>query len=126
MVVCLGKAYTHQASRPSYFELVRLKAGSAFRDLLVRSPVELTTYFDHCRGLKFEDKPNYAMLRQLFGQIMDREGYTRDTRFDWVDGSSQNGIHWCLRTITGTSDSQREMCPCYSTWNLTFIDRKVL
>ncbi|KAG0699226.1 kinase-like domain-containing protein [Suillus ampliporus] len=68
-----------------------MKAGSPFRDLLARSPAEFTTYFDHCRGLKFEDKPNYVLLRQLFSQIMDREGCTGDTMFDWMDGSSRQG-----------------------------------
>lgn len=69
-----------------------MKAGPAFRDLLARSPVEFTTYFDHCRGLKFEDKPNYFLLRQLFGQILVKEGWTENTRFDWEDGSSHKGV----------------------------------
>ncbi|KAG1839141.1 hypothetical protein DFJ58DRAFT_859919 [Suillus subalutaceus] len=68
-----------------------MKAGSAFRDLLARSPAEFTTYFDHCRGLKFEEKPIYALLRQLFSQMMEREGWTGDTRFDPLDGSSGKG-----------------------------------
>ncbi|KAG2064035.1 kinase-like protein [Suillus decipiens] len=69
-----------------------MKAGSAaFRDLLARSPAEFTTYFDHCRSLKFEEKPNYGLLRQLFVQIMEREGWAGDTRFDPLDGSSDKG-----------------------------------
>jgi len=69
-----------------------MKAGSAaFHDLLARSPAEFTTYFDHCRGLKFEEKPNYALLRQLFSQIMEREGWVGDARFDPLDGSSDKG-----------------------------------
>ncbi|KAG2071500.1 kinase-like protein [Suillus decipiens] len=69
-----------------------MKSGSAFRDLLARSPVEFTAYFDHCRGLKFDEKPNYALLRQLFSQIMAREGWTESTRFDWEDASSPKGV----------------------------------
>ncbi|KAG2340935.1 hypothetical protein BDR05DRAFT_1032181 [Suillus weaverae] len=69
-----------------------MKTGSAaFRDLLARSPAEFTTYFDHCRSLKFEEKPNYALLRQLFSQIMEREGWMGDTRFDPLDGNSDKG-----------------------------------
>lgn len=68
-----------------------MKAGSPFRDLLARSPVEFTTYFDHCRGLKFDEKPDYALLRQLFSQMMVREGWTEDTRFDWEDASPHKG-----------------------------------
>ncbi|KAG1841813.1 kinase-like domain-containing protein [Suillus subalutaceus] len=69
-----------------------MKAGSAaFCDLLARSPPEFTTYFDHCRSLEFEDKPNYALLRQLFSQMMEKEGWTGDTRFDPLDGSTDIG-----------------------------------
>ncbi|KAG1741524.1 kinase-like domain-containing protein [Suillus paluster] len=68
-----------------------MKAGSAFRDLLARSSTEFTTYFDHCRGLKSEEKPSYALLRQLFSQITDREGGMGDTRFDQADESSRKG-----------------------------------
>ncbi|KAG1849705.1 hypothetical protein DFJ58DRAFT_794829 [Suillus subalutaceus] len=60
-----------------------MKAGSAFRDLLTRSPVEFTTYFDHCRGLK-----------QLFNQILVTEGWTENSRFDWEDGSSRKDIRF--------------------------------
>ncbi|KAG2071481.1 kinase-like protein [Suillus decipiens] len=69
-----------------------MKSGSAFRDLLARSPVEFTAYFDHCRGLKFDEKPNYALLRRLFGQIVVREGLAENTRFDWEDGSPHKGM----------------------------------
>ncbi|KAG2137378.1 kinase-like protein [Suillus bovinus] len=72
--------------------MAEMKAGStAFRDLLAHSPAEFTTYFDHCRGLKFEEKPNYALLRQLFSQIIEREGWTGDTRFDPLERSSDKG-----------------------------------
>lgn len=72
--------------------MAEMKAGSAaFRDLLTCSPAEFTTYFDHCRSLKFEEKPNYGLLRRLFSQIMEREGWTGNTRFDPLDGSSDKG-----------------------------------
>ncbi|KAG1867737.1 hypothetical protein F4604DRAFT_1503760, partial [Suillus subluteus] len=61
--------------------------------LLTRSPEEFTTYFNHCRGLKFDEKPNYTLLRQLFSQhMMVREGWTENTRFDWEDASLRKGM----------------------------------
>ncbi|KAG1815101.1 uncharacterized protein BJ212DRAFT_1273475 [Suillus subaureus] len=42
--------------------MLKTKAGSALRDLLARSPVEFTTYFDHCHGLEFKEKPDYTLL----------------------------------------------------------------
>ncbi|KAG1849685.1 hypothetical protein DFJ58DRAFT_914837 [Suillus subalutaceus] len=71
-----------------------MRAGLPFRDLLVRSPVEFTTYFDHCRGLKFDEKLNYALLRQLFSQIMVREGWTENTGFDWEDASPRKDVRF--------------------------------
>ncbi|KAG2034635.1 kinase-like domain-containing protein [Suillus americanus] len=68
-----------------------MKAGSPFHDLLTRSPEEFTTYFNHCRGLKFDEKPNYALLRQLFSQVVVREGWTDNTMFDWEDASLRKG-----------------------------------
>ncbi|KAF9219687.1 kinase-like protein [Gyrodon lividus] len=59
-----------------------MKAGLVFRELLARSPPEFTRYFDHCRGLKFEEKPDYSLLRQVFQEWMTREGWTDDGCFD--------------------------------------------
>ncbi|KAG1748029.1 kinase-like protein [Suillus occidentalis] len=81
-----------QSLEAKLLRMGEMKAGSAFRDLLARSPVEFTTYFDHCRGLKFEDKPSYLLLRQLLGQVLVKEGWTENTRFDWEDGSSHKGV----------------------------------
>ena len=41
------------------------------------------TYLNFCRSLKFEDKPDYAYLRQLFRSLFHKLGYTYDYVFDW-------------------------------------------
>ncbi len=71
------------------WKLVRMgeiKTGNAFRDYLARSPSEFTTYFDHCHGLAFEEKPDHAMLKRVFRDRMEREGWEYDWKFDWMDG----------------------------------------
>ncbi|KAG2353927.1 kinase-like domain-containing protein [Suillus spraguei] len=86
---CLPWEDIYTPNKGAYLrQMGEMKAGSAaFRDLLVRSPAEFTMYFDHCRGLKFKEKLNYGLLRQLFVQIMEREGWTGDMRY----GSSNKG-----------------------------------
>ena len=44
---------------------------------------EFATYLNFCRSLKFEDKPDYAYLRQLFRNLFHKLGYTYDYVFDW-------------------------------------------
>ena len=62
-----------------------MKAGKPFRDLLARSPPELTAYFDHCRSLAFEDEPDYSLLRGIFQKRMDAEGWDVHGKYDWED-----------------------------------------
>ena len=66
-----------------------MKAGRVFADLLRRSPREFTEYFDHCRNLKFEEKPNYTFVKQLFYRRSEAEGWTGENgRFDWMEGTA--------------------------------------
>ena len=46
--------------------------------------VEFATYLNYCRQLRFEDRPDYAYLRQLFRNLFHREGYVYDYVFDWT------------------------------------------
>ncbi|KAK9055699.1 hypothetical protein SSX86_026784 [Deinandra increscens subsp. villosa] len=47
-------------------------------------PSEFTSYFDYCRSLKFENKPDYSYLKRLFRDLFIREGYQFDYVFDWT------------------------------------------
>ena len=36
-------------------------------------PIEFNTYFQYCRSLRFDDKPDYSYLRKLFRDLFCRE-----------------------------------------------------
>jgi len=44
---------------------------------------EFATYLNYCRSLRFDDKPDYSYLRQLFRSLFHRQGFTYDYVFDW-------------------------------------------
>ncbi|KAF8491428.1 kinase-like domain-containing protein [Gautieria morchelliformis] len=77
--------------RAKLLRIGEMKAGSEFADLLLRSPPEFTRYFEHCRNLAFEERPNYQLLKEIFQKRMEQEHWSYDDMFDWVDGTSEKG-----------------------------------
>jgi len=47
-------------------------------------PEEFGSYLTYCRGLKFEEKPDYGYCRKLFKDFMHRMNYENDFMYDWV------------------------------------------
>ncbi|CAD7681161.1 unnamed protein product [Nyctereutes procyonoides] len=47
-------------------------------------PAEFAMYLNHCRGLRFEEAPDYMYLRQLFRIIFRTLNHQYDYTFDWT------------------------------------------
>ena len=66
---------------------------------------EFATYLNFCRSLRFDDKPDYAYLRQLFRNLFHKLGYTYDYVFDWntarLSVSVQRNTDRCLLCVGG-------------------------
>jgi hypothetical protein len=73
--------------------------------LLLMCAVEFATYLNYCRSLRFEDKPDYSYLRQIFRNLFHREGYTYDYIFDWT---LQIQVGSCLCSPSSFSKEQRK------------------
>ncbi|XP_023216135.1 casein kinase I-like [Centruroides sculpturatus] len=46
-------------------------------------PAEFATYLNYCRGLRFDETPDYTYLRQLFSNLFRTLNYQYDSVFDW-------------------------------------------
>lgn len=46
-------------------------------------PDAFKDYLNYCRGLKFEEEPDYEYLRDLFQQLASKVKIELDGRFDW-------------------------------------------
>lgn len=84
------------ATKKQKYERISEKKLSTPVEVLCRGyPSEFVTYLNFCRSLKFEDKPDYAYLRQLFRSLFHKLGYTYDYVFDWntarISSSDQSG-----------------------------------
>ena len=47
-------------------------------------PVEFTKYLSQARNLRFDERPNYSAMKNMFKELFQRNGYTYDYQYDWV------------------------------------------
>lgn len=52
-------------------------------DLCRGLPPEFQTYLEYCRGLEFEERPDYDYIKELFRNLAKENGITYDFIFDW-------------------------------------------
>lgn len=73
------------ATKKQKYEKISEKKMSTPIEMLCKGfASEFVTYFQVCRSLRFEDKPDYSYLRKLFRDLFIREGYQYDNVFDWT------------------------------------------
>jgi len=68
--------------RQKYERISEKKMSTPIEELCKGFP-EFATYLSYCRSLRFDDKPDYSYLRQLFRNLFHRQGFTYDYIFDW-------------------------------------------
>lgn len=67
-----------------YNKIKDKKVQTTIESLTRGLPEELSAYLNYCRGLKFEEKPDYNYLRKLFKDLMHKNGFEYDFNYDWV------------------------------------------
>lgn len=82
-----------------------MKTSLSAEELCAGLPDAFAKYIDYTRSLRFEDKPNYAHLRQRFRRVFRSKGYKYDNIFDWTV-KSFNEIHG-LKDDTAVPQTRR-------------------
>ncbi|XP_046990226.1 casein kinase I isoform X1 [Schistocerca americana] len=88
--------------RQKYERISEKKMSTSIDELCKGYPAEFHAYLNYCRSLRFEERPDYSYLRQLFRTLFHRQGFTYDYVFDWnmlKFGGSRHG---------GPEEQQRE------------------
>merc|ERR1712137_546754 len=63
-------------SKKQKYERILEKKMATSPELLCRGfPTEFRSYFEYCRALRFDDRPDYSYLKRLFSDLFQRKGY---------------------------------------------------
>ena len=72
-----------ETKQEKYEKIMLAKLSIPTEELCKDLPEEFALYMHYCRALKYEDKPDYGFLRQLFKDLVLRESLQYDLAFDW-------------------------------------------
>ncbi|RYH26445.1 hypothetical protein EON65_14605 [archaeon] len=78
--------------RQKYDKILENKVSTTVAMLCKNFPIEFKTYFEHVKGLSFDDRPDYDYLKRLFRELFFRKGYTYDNVYDWEVIAAQGSI----------------------------------
>lgn len=73
------------ARKQKYELIMKKKMETSLDELCFSLPVQLKQYMEYCRGLNFDQTPNYRELRRLFKQALEERGFRNDGVYDWVN-----------------------------------------
>lgn len=75
--------------KPQVSKIMEKKLITPPEILCKKMPVEFSYYFHYCRNLKFEDRPDYNMIKGLFLDLLSsRVNLKEEILFDWFDENS--------------------------------------
>ncbi|XP_048210659.1 casein kinase I-like [Perognathus longimembris pacificus] len=73
------------ATKKQKYEKISEKKMSTPVEVLCKGcPAEFAMYLNYCRGLRFEETPDYVYLRQLFAILFRTLNHQYDYTFDWT------------------------------------------
>ncbi|EAR82347.2 casein kinase (macronuclear) [Tetrahymena thermophila SB210] len=69
--------------KDKYERIMEKKLSTPVEVLCKSFPDEFVKYLAYCRNLRFDEKPDYNYCQSLFKERFQKEGYEKDSNFDW-------------------------------------------
>ena len=69
--------------KEKYQNITDKKTSTPVELLCADLPIEFSNYIQYCKTLRFEDRPDYALLRRNFKDLFGRLGMVLDYMYDW-------------------------------------------
>jgi len=70
--------------KSTYEKIMEKKLATSIETLCKGFPPEFVTYCTYCRNLKFDEKPDYAYLKNLFKDLFQKSEFVSDYIYDWL------------------------------------------
>ncbi len=67
-----------------YQLILKKKMATTIEQLTRGLPNEFAEYLNYCRKLRFDEKPDYQILRKIFRDLAGKQGIEYDQQYDWV------------------------------------------
>ena len=72
------------ADKKEKYEIIKEKKEEMpLKELCKHMPNQFIEYMEKVRALKFEERPDYDVLRQMFKELFYDQGFEYDYNFDW-------------------------------------------
>lgn len=67
-------------------EIIKNIKKTEFINLIKSMPFEFIIYFNYCNKLKYDEKPNYKYLKNLFKNLLElQEQERKSSKFEWIE-----------------------------------------
>ncbi|XP_074375783.1 casein kinase 1-like protein 1 [Apium graveolens] len=105
--------------KQKYEKISEKKVSTSFEVLCQGYPTEFESYFHYCRSLRFDDKPSYAYLKEIFRDLFIREGFQFDYVYDWTILKYQQSqlANPPFRALDGTAGTSSGAPPVRANFN---------
>ena len=86
--------------KEKYRRIMNKKVNTPLDELCSDLPSIFEDYLNYCRGLWFNETPDYRYLRNLFIDYMKKEGIVDDGVYDWIAPRTEGAFKpWELSSL---------------------------
>lgn len=85
-----GKLPWISGPRRSMRDISQIRDRIALKEVCAEVDYEFETYLSICKSLRFDEKPNYHLFRQLFSSLAKRKNLVLDWKYDWSQSIPTN------------------------------------
>ena len=92
-----------------YKKIYYMKKKLIYDDIFKQLPNEIQQFYNDIKKLKFEEKPNYAKLKEYFYILLKKNGFEVDNNFSWINHENLINTKEIININKRKSNSQKRL-----------------